>query len=76
MNSAAGGPGRRSSRGGGSCTTPLMVRSGGTSRAWTFCPSVCNDGGRVEVDVPCGGCCPALDKVAVSWRQSGERKAA
>ena len=48
-NSAFGGPGRRSTPGGGSCTTPLMVCSGGTSpgRAgellWSFCPSLCND---------------------------------
>ena len=30
-NSADGGPGRRSTLGGGSCTTPLMAWSGGTS---------------------------------------------
>ena len=30
-NSADGGPGRRSTLGGGSCTTRLMARSGGTS---------------------------------------------
>ena len=30
-NSAVGGPGRRSTVGGGSCTTPLMAWSGGTS---------------------------------------------
>ena len=57
--------------------TPLMARSGGTSRAWTFCPSVCNDGGRVEVDVRVVqvvdvGAVQLLDKVAVSWRQSGK----
>ena len=59
--------------------TPLMARSGGTSRARTFCPSVCNDGGRVEVDVPVVqvvdvGAVQLLDKVAVSWRQSGGRR--
>ena len=63
------GPGRRSSRGGGSCTTPLMARSGGMSRART-CPSACNDGGKVEVDVPVVqvvdvGAVQLLDKVAV-----------
>ena len=64
MNSAAGGPGRGSSRGGGSCTTPLMARSGGTSRAETLPVGVqrrWQGGGRR----PCGagrrcGCCPAL----------------
>ena len=54
-----------------------MARSGGTSRARTFCPLVCNDGGRVEVDVPVVqvvdvGAVQLLDKVAVSWRPSGE----
>ena len=50
-NSADGGPGRRSTLGGGSCTTPLMAWSGGTSpgRAGeafsfgSFCPSLYND---------------------------------
>ena len=42
-----------------------------------FCPSVCNDGGRVEVDVPVVqvvdvGAVQLLDEVAVSWRQSGK----
>ena len=42
-----------------------------------FCPSGCNDGGRVEVDVPVVqvvdvGAVQLLDKVVVSWRQSGK----
>ena len=49
MNSAVGGPGRRSTLGGGSCTAPLMVWSGGTSLGgagellWSVCPSLHND---------------------------------
>ena len=77
MNSAAGGPDLGSSRGGGSCTTPLMARSGGTNRAKTLLPFGVQrrwqDGGQR----PCGagrrcGCCPALGQVAVSWRQNGK----
>ena len=44
MNSADGGPGRKSTLGGGSCTTPLLAWSGGTSPGCCgVCPSLYND---------------------------------
>ena len=50
MNSAAGGPDRGSLQGGGSCTTPLMSQSGGTSRV-NFARWRATTVAKVEVDV-------------------------
>ena len=50
MNSAAGGPDRGSLQGGGSCTTPLMAQSGGTSRV-NFARWRATTVAKVEVDV-------------------------
>ena len=53
-----------------------MAQSGGTSRA-KLCPSACNDGGKVEVDVLVvlvidGVAVQLLDNVAVSWQNGKE----
>ena len=56
--------------------TPLMAQSGGTRWA-RLCPSACNDGGKVEVDVLVVLVVDVVavqlfDNVAISWQNGKE----